>query len=97
MKRDRNPNLPPASRVPMNLEGMAFLEIEEYHVASWCPLPDGQGPATQVHFMLKIKGIATPLTLRLKSARAADELISVLERHRFDVWPTPEHPSPAPV
>lgn len=89
MKRDRNPHLPPGSRVPYNLAGIETLEIEEYHVGSWCPLPDGQGPATQVHVMLKLRGIHTPLVLRLKSARAADELIGILERHRFDVWPTP--------
>lgn len=88
MKRDRNPHLPPASSGPYNLTGMEFLEIEQYHVGSWSPLPDGQGPATQVHFMLRLRGIDTPLVMRLKSARAADELIAALERHRFDVWPT---------
>lgn len=88
MKRDRNPHLPPASSGPYNLTGMEFLEIEQYHVGSWSPLPDGKGPATQVHFMLRLRGIDTPLVMRLKSARAADELIAALERHRFDVWPT---------
>jgi hypothetical protein len=88
MKRDRNPHLPPVSRVPENLAGIAYFEIEEYHVGSWSPLPDGKGPATQVHFTLRLRGIETPLVLRLQSARAADELIAALERHRFDVWPT---------
>jgi hypothetical protein len=94
MKRDRNPHLPPMNRVPRNVAGLAILEIEEYSVNNWHPLADGKGLPTQVHLVFKLRGIAEPLVLRLKSARAADQLIAILERHRNDVWPTPAENAP---
>ena len=78
--------LPDVNRIPENLDGMAIIPIEEYTVASWCALPDGKGPSTQVHIVLK-----TPLkarfVLRLKSKDAVSTFIEALERHRNDVWP----------
>lgn len=78
--------LPPANRIPDNVEGPRTL-IEEIFVGSWCPACDGKGPATEVHLQLKIRGIDTPLTFRCKTAKAVNQLIASLERHRNDVWP----------
>ncbi|HEV3312432.1 MAG TPA: hypothetical protein VG815_18120 [Chloroflexota bacterium] len=77
--------LPPVNRTPENTAGMAFLPIEDYHVGSWGPLPDGKGPSTQVHFTIRVEGL--PFVIRLKSADACDTLIAALQRHRYDVWP----------
>ncbi len=85
--------LPPANRVPQPLSDRDFVPVLEYQVGSWCPTPDGSGPATAValrlHGPVLNGGEAQTVTmhLRLKSARAVDELIAALERHRNDVWP----------
>ncbi len=56
-----------------------------YDVYSWSPGVAGAGvPATQVHLVLPA-GDASVM-LRLKSARALDELVAVLLQHRKDVW-----------
>jgi len=78
--------LPPASGVPVNVTGLAYYSLESYKVASWCPTPDGTGPAEQVHLVLNVKWMDAPFILRLKSRRATDELIAALQRHRDDVW-----------
>jgi hypothetical protein len=55
------------------------------HVYSWCPTPDGSGPATQVHLH-----IGTPpgpvMVIRLKSALVTDEVVAALQEHRALVW-----------
>jgi len=82
--------LPPANRLPQNLDGRGLFRITEYGVASWCPTPDGSGPAEAVVFHLKVDfgdGDEFEFGLRLKTPRAVDELIALLERHRNDVWP----------
>jgi hypothetical protein len=84
-------NLPPPNRIPRNTAGLAFLPIEEYEVVEWGPLPDGKGPSTQVHFVLRIQGSEIPLVMRLKSAEACDTLIAALQRHRNGVWPERRH------
>jgi len=61
--------------------------VGEYSVYSWCPTPDGTGPATQVH--LHFHTDLGKIAVRLKSARACDELIKVLQEHREDVWGKP--------
>jgi hypothetical protein len=82
-------DLPPASRVPKNLNFpvLPIYGVEEYGVGSWCPLPDGQGPATQVHLHFRIRGIPERLVMRFKSAAELDRFIEALKRHRYDVWP----------
>jgi hypothetical protein len=80
---------PPSSRVPVNMAGVAFFEIESLHVGSWCPLPDGKGEATQVHLHINVAGIPHPLVMRFKGPGTLDQFIDSLERHRADVWPTP--------
>ncbi len=95
--RDRRYKAPPASRIPENVEGPRG-EIEEIHIGSWCPLPDGRGPATQVHMTIRIRGLDIPLVLRFKGPVTLDRLIDSLERHRYDVWPgeAPIDPGAAP-
>lgn len=89
MSKDRP--LPEPNRLPVNLDEMGVWPVEcLYEVASWCPERDGKGPATQVHLALVLKvddKLTLRPTIRLKSVRAVNELIGVLERHRDDVWP----------
>ena len=89
MPRDR---LPPMNRVPVNTAGVRYFELEEYGVHSWGELPDGKGPATQVHLVLSVKGANAPLVMRFKSPAALDLFIASLSRHRFDVWPGKDAP-----
>lgn len=82
--------LPPPNRIPLNLADLGIIGIKEYGVASWCPTPDGSGSAEAVVLHLTIEwvlGADLQLGLRLKTPRAVDELIAMLERHRNDVWP----------
>lgn len=83
-------SLPPLNRVPQGLVGRGMFRVTEYGVGSWCPTPDGSGPATAVVFHLKVSdlnGREMELGLRMHSAAKVDELIAMLERHRNDVWP----------
>lgn len=83
--------LPPGNRVPENVT-WAIHDVIEYGVASWTPERDGKGPATQVWFHLTTTALPHPVTIRLKTARAVDELVAMLRRHRNDVWPgEPNH------
>lgn len=85
---DKGRELPPSSRIPRQFVGLPL--IEEYGVGSWCPTPDGTGPAEAVVLHFLVKGLAEQpieLGIRLWSAAAVNELIAMLERHRNDVWP----------
>lgn len=84
--RDKIPP-PPASRIPENVTGQGYYEIEELHVNSWNPLPDGKGPSTQVHVSVVVKQLPYPLVMRFKGPNTLGTLIESLERHRNDVWP----------
>lgn len=83
--------LPPANRIPEPLGDRGIRRIVEYGVGSWCPTPDGSGPATAVVFHFK-QADGTEFGLRLKSAERVNELIALLERHRDDVWPGSKQP-----
>ncbi len=87
MSKHHNRGLPPPNRVPQNIAGMAFLEVQALHVSSWSSLPDGKGPSTQVHLRLDVPGLSAPLIVRFKGPDTLDLLIQALERHRNDVWP----------
>lgn len=78
--------LPPPNRVPQPLEGRQIQAVEEYGVGSWCPTPDGTGPAEAVVLHYRIEGLGE-FGLRLKTPERVNELIAMLERHRNDVWP----------
>ena len=45
----------------------------------------GTVPPTQVHFILNMRGMP-PMTLRFKSPRAVDNILSLLGQYRGEVW-----------
>lgn len=65
--------------------------VTGYTVASWCPTPDGTGPATAVALVMETRlpvlDAQCDIVLRLKSPRAVDEMVQALLRHKRDVWP----------
>lgn len=80
--------LNPVTEGVHNLSQESVLEIEEYRVYEWHPEMDAQGQPTAVVLMMEIKGIDEfKFGLRLKSAKAVNELIEALRRHRNAVWP----------
>jgi hypothetical protein len=89
-RRKASDKLPPPNRLPQGIDGRGVCRITEFGVGSWCPTPDGSGPAEAVVFHFKVltgDGSEMEMGLRLKSAERVDELIAMLERHRNDVWP----------
>ncbi len=72
---------------PINLAGVEFFEIEKIEVAEFHPLPDGQGPPTQVHLRLTLAAFPHPVVMRFHSRKTLDELIVNLIRHGKAVWP----------
>jgi hypothetical protein len=84
----RKKKIPPMNRVPRGLTGV--LRVKEFGVASWCPTPDGSGPAEAVAFHLTFAGPGLgeqEIGLLLKSPEAVDQLVEMLLRHKADVWP----------
>ena len=82
--------LPPPNRLPEGLAGRPLLRIVDYQVGSWCPTPDGSGPAEAVALHLRCQLADDELiefVMRLKTPGTVDTLIASLERHRNDVWP----------
>ena len=72
---------------PRNMKDLGtIIPVDEMRVIEWMPQEDGQGTATQVHILMPI-GKDGYIALRLKSRRAADELIQVLQKHTDGVWP----------
>lgn len=70
-----------------NTAGMRFFEIAEIEVAEWHPLPDGEGPPTQVHMAIRLEGNHVPLVARFKGPDTLGALIAALREHRDNVWP----------
>ena len=63
-----------------------YYEVpEEIHVYSWCPTPDGTGPATQVHLHFG-KAPGPVFVIRFKGPNGLDTIIDALTEHREDVW-----------
>jgi len=86
--------VPEMTPLDENLDERAIAVVlsDGYHVYSWSPGRAGEGvPSTQVHLALpfKVAGVEASVTLRMKSARALDELVAVLLQHRKDVWGDP--------
>ena len=82
--------LPPIREEIQNLAGKAVFEIIEWGVFEWHPLPNGQGDPTQVHFKLVIDDQLPPFIMRIKSRKAAEQLMEAIRRHADNVWPTEE-------
>jgi hypothetical protein len=73
---------------PSGPTGQRFgLRVTEYHVGSWCPTPDGTGPAEAVAIQVMTTDPKVTFIIRLKSPAAVDEMIAALQRHKTDVWP----------
>jgi hypothetical protein len=63
------------------------ITVTEYIVGSWCPTPDGSGPAEAVALQLMTDRKDVSFFMRLKTPAAVDELCAALQRHKHDVWP----------
>lgn len=79
---------------PLSEAPRPIVETLEYGVKEWHPTLDGSGPAEQIHLYqsvnLTLPGHGTveaDIIMRMKSPRAADEVIAMLLRHRHSVWP----------
>ena len=74
---------------PRSTEGMEYypIKLESIEVTEWHPLPDGQGPPTELHVLLKLEAVNLPLVMRFKGPALLDRFISALASHRFNVWP----------
>lgn len=88
MKRSLLQHLPPSERIDRNLDDPSerpFVPFEGYCVVDWSPGRAGEDvPSTEVHLLIPVPGLQ--FGLRLKSARALDELVGVLLEHRKNVW-----------
>lgn len=64
-------------------------DVESFTVGSWCPTPDGTGPATAVCISIKVTLYRQPmdLVMRIKSPMELDRIVQMLLRHKRDVWP----------
>lgn len=82
--------LPPVDGDTKNLDELPhFIPCDGYTVSEYHAERDGKGQAVAIVLRLpvKLEGLPTfELHLRIKSARAADELVAVLKRHRRSVW-----------
>lgn len=76
-------------RGPRSLAGV--FQIEEYTIGQWCPSPDGSGKPEAIAISFKIKSPdgddTCEIFFRLKSRRAVNVFIEIMEKHRDEVWP----------
>lgn len=75
--------LPPPSGPSGEMRGR---NVKGYSVGSWCPTPDGSGPAVAVGIAIHLE-TGEDLVFRMETARAVDDMIQLLLRHKRDVWP----------
>lgn len=79
----KSKRLPPATPGDRPLRGP---NIKSFTVGSWCPTPDGSGPATAVSITIETD-VHGDIVLRCKTPESVDRLIQMLLRHKRDVWP----------
>ena len=67
----------------------SIVPVDGYGVHEWSPDADHACGPTQVHVVLPMHDVVPGLAvaLRLKSARACQQLIDTLIKHRDGVWP----------
>ncbi len=66
--------------------GVTMVQAQGYDIWSWRDGPAGSDiKPSQVHLVLPLTP-AISVTMRLKSARALDEMVDALLAHRADVW-----------
>lgn len=75
--------LPPATPGGGPLYGRT---VKTFTVGSWCPTPDGTGPAVAVAISIELM-TGEHLVLRIRTPERVDEMIQMLLRHKRDVWP----------
>ena len=71
---------------PDNLKGTLFFDIEEISIAEFHPLPHGQGKATQVHMLIKVRGVEHSFIMRFKGRKALDAVVAALTEHADAVF-----------
>jgi len=73
-----------------SMVGKEFYDCDYFHTLSFCPdSEDASTPATQVHHMLKLKGIgapSAPLVIRFHGTDTLDAMIEALIEHRTFVF-----------
>lgn len=73
-----------------SMAGVAFYDIDMLDTFSFCPdSNDASTPATQVHQMIKMKGVGAPkdpLIARFSGTKTLDALIEALIEHRTYVF-----------
>lgn len=79
---------------PLGEHPRPLVETLEYGVKEWHPTPDGSGRPEQIHLYQHVNihvpghgAVEADIVMRMKSPRAADEVIAMLLRHRYSVWP----------
>jgi hypothetical protein len=63
------------------------FEVKDIQINEWHPTPDGTGPATQVHLVIRFYGIGCPFVWRFKGPESLGQIIAAFTRHRASVWP----------
>ena len=71
----------------VNLTGMGYYEVESMEISEFHPLPDGRGRPTQVHVTITLAELDYPITMRIKSKAACEQIIFALMEHSKAVWP----------
>jgi len=81
---DNDPNIINAADY---FRGKSFILVDDVRVAEWSPGSTSLNtlPPTQVHLLVEMKDLGT-IVIRLKSRRAADELLDALKFHADNVW-----------
>lgn len=90
--------LPPMTMREVDACDLGYRRVfaDGYNVASWRAGPVNSAiPPSQVHVLIPVTDDVR-VVLRLKSARALDELVGVLLAHRRDVWGETDEPGPSP-
>jgi len=84
MSKHRRPQKPEAK----GASGQRFgITVTAIYVGSWCPTPDGSGPAEAVMLQIMTNQKDLSFCLRLKEPAAVDEIIGMLRTHQRHVWP----------
>ena len=76
------------SNVPK--EGYARIGEPTVQIVAWGPDLEGKAPPEQVHFIMHLPGLETPLVMRFKSPDSLGFFIEELARYRQKVWPEAE-------
>lgn len=82
---DKKRTIPDAKNEPQPMPHA--LECKGYKIVEWCPTPDGTGKPEAVAMIIDLGMEDVKIALRFNNPESVDQLIAVLGRHRFGVWP----------